>query len=64
MLKRLKKILNTYTDEELEDMDLWVNSKEYIDAIITDDNSINLITSYAEIKINGFIDKERQQRKF
>ena len=59
MLKRLKKILNTYTDEELEDMDLWVNSKEYIDAIITDDNSINLITSYAEIKINGFIDKER-----
>ena len=60
MLKRLKKILNTYTDEELEDMDLWVNSKEYIDAIITDDNSINLITSYAEIKINGFIDKEHQ----
>lgn len=59
MLKRLKKILNTYTDEELEDMDLWVNSKEYIDAIITDDNSINLITSYAEIKINGFIDKEK-----
>lgn len=59
MLKRLKKILNTYTDEELENMDLWVNSKEYIDAIITDYNSINLITSYAEIKINDLIEKER-----
>lgn len=60
MLKRLKKILNTYTDEELEDMDLWINSNNCINAIIVDDNSINLITDDAEIKINDMIDKERK----
>lgn len=60
MLKRLKKILNTYTDEELEDMDLWINSNNCINAIIVDDNSINLITDDAEIKVNDMIEKERQ----
>lgn len=58
MLKRLKKILNTYTDEELEDMDLWINSNNCINAIIVDDNSINLITDDAELKINGVVEKE------
>lgn len=60
MLKRLKKILNTYTDEELEDMDLWINSNNCINAIIIDDNSINLITDDAELKINDMVEKERQ----
>ena len=60
MLNRLKKILNTYTDKELETMDLWVNSNEYVDIIIIDDVNINLITSSAEIKVNDMIDKERQ----
>ena len=57
MLNRLKKILNTYTDKELEAMDLWVNSNEYVDTIIIDDVNINLITSGAEIKVNDMIDK-------
>ena len=26
MLKKLKDILNTYTDEELKELDLWINS--------------------------------------
>ena len=60
MLNRLKKILNTYTDKELEGMDLWINSNEYVDTIIIDDVNINLITSGAEIKVNDMIDKERQ----
>ena len=60
MLNRLKKILNTYTDKELEGMDLWINSNEYVDTIIIDDVNINLITSDAEIKVNDMIDKERQ----
>lgn len=60
MLNRLKKILNTYTDKELEGMDLWINSNEYVDTIIIDDVNINLITSDAEIKVNDMIEKERQ----
>ncbi len=58
MLKRLKAVLNAYTDEELEKMDLWVNSKECVVAMLVDDNDIDLITNSAEIKINGRITKE------
>lgn len=60
MLNRLKKILNTYTDKELEGIDLWINSNEYVDTIIIDDVNINLITSDAEIKVNDMVDKERK----
>ena len=58
MLKKLKAILNSYTDEELEKMDLWVNSTECVVAMLVDDNDIDLITNSAEIKINGRITKE------
>lgn len=58
MLKRLKAVLNAYTDDELEKMDLWVNSTECAVAILVDDNDIDLITNSAEIKINGRITKE------
>ena len=58
MLKRLKAVLNSYTDEELAKMDLWVNSTECAVAILVDDNDIDLITNSAEIKINGRITKE------
>lgn len=60
MLNRLKKILNTYTDKELEGMDLWINSNEYVDTIIIDDVNINLITNNPEIKVNDMIDKARR----
>ena len=58
MLKKLKAILNSYTDEELEEMNLWINSTECAVAILVDDNDIDLITNSAEIKINGRITKE------
>lgn len=58
MLKKLKAILNSYTDKELEKMDLWVNSTECAVAMLVDDNDIDLITNSAEIKINGRITKE------
>ena len=58
MLKKLKAILNSYTDKELEEMDLWVNSTECVVAILVDDNDIDLITTSAEIKINNRITKE------
>lgn len=43
MLKRLRDILNTYSDEELNNMELWVNSNGIVANIIIDDYSINLI---------------------
>ena len=58
MLKRLKAVLNAYTDDELEKMDLWVNSTECAVAMLVDDNDIDLITNSSEIKINGRITKE------
>ena len=58
MLKRLKAVLNAYTDEELEKMDLWVNSKESVVSMLVDNLDIDLITNSAEIKINGSITKE------
>lgn len=58
MIKKLKDILNTYTDEELEDMILWINSSDELSNIIIDENSIDLITSDSEIEINNFITKE------
>ena len=62
MVKRLKAILNSYTDEELEKMDLWVNSTECAVAMLVDDNDIDLITNSAEIKINGRITKESNKQ--
>ena len=58
MLKRLKVILNSYTDDELEEMDLWVNSKECVVSMLVDNLDIDLITNSAEIKINDRITKE------
>ena len=60
MLNKLKDILNTYTTQQLENMDLWVNSSEGIYAIIVDDENIDLITNDSEIKINDYISKERK----
>lgn len=51
MLKKLKDILNTYTDEELKDMDLWINSSVQVDEIIVDEISTNLITDDMRIDI-------------
>ena len=58
MLKKLKAILNAYTDDELKEMDLWGNSTECAVAMLVDGNDIDLITNSAEIKINGRITKE------
>lgn len=44
MLKKLKDILNTYTEDELIQMDLWVNSSWGIDKFVIDDLSIDLVT--------------------
>lgn len=61
MLKKLKAILNSCTDKELEEMDLWVNSTECVVAMLVDNDDIDLITNSAEIKINGAITKESNE---
>ena len=58
MLNKLKDILNTYTDEELNELDLWVDSSYKIEQIIVDEFGINLITNNAEVKVNDFVEKE------
>ena len=51
MLKKLKDILNTYSDEELKDMELWVNSNGTVENIIIDDYSINLIEKNLRVEL-------------
>ena len=58
MLNKLKDILNTYTDEELNELDLWIDSTCKIEQIVVDDYNIVLITNNAEVKINDFVSKE------
>lgn len=58
MLKKLKDILNTYTDNELEELDLWIDSKTKVDSIWVEDYNINLITDEAKVEINNSLDKE------
>lgn len=61
MLKKLRDILNTYTDEELEDMTLWINDTAELKYILFDDDSISLITNGTEIKVNGYITQEGKE---
>ena len=58
MLNKLKDILNTYTDEELKELDLWINSSYEVKQIIVDDYNIDLITNDVDVRINGSISKE------
>lgn len=58
MLKKLKAILNTYTDNELEELDLWIDSRTKVDSIWVEDYNINLITDEAKVEINNSLDKE------
>ena len=58
MIKKLRDILNTYTDQELEAMDIWINSNDKVDSIWIERDDINLITDDANVSINNFIDKE------
>ena len=55
MLNKLKTILNAYSDKELKEIELWVNSSNMVKTIIFDGLSIDLITEDAEIKVNDKI---------
>lgn len=44
MLKKLKYLLNSYKDEELEEMELWIDCKDVIKMIAVENDSLTLIT--------------------
>lgn len=58
MLIRLKYLLNSYSDEKLDEMQLWVNSSDEISNILVDEWSIDLITEDATIEVNEATTKE------
>jgi len=58
VLKQLKGILNSYSDEELEDIGLWINSSLEVGYILVNKNNIDLLTDTIEIKIGGNIEQE------
>lgn len=58
MIKKLKDILNTYTDNELEELVLWIDSRTKVDSIWVEDYNINLITDEAKVEVNNKLDKE------
>ena len=55
MLLKLKRILNAIPDEELEDMELWINAEVEIKAIVVEENAISLITEGKDLRINNMI---------
>lgn len=52
ILKKLKYILNSYTDKELENIDLWIDNTKNIEVIAVDNNAITLITDTNLLKID------------
>ena len=53
MLVRLKYILDSFSDNELENMGLWIDSNDTIKSILVEDDDIVLITDDADLRING-----------
>lgn len=53
VLITLKKILNSMTDKELKEIELWVDNESGIQAIAIDDNAISIFTENAELRVNG-----------
>lgn len=53
VLVRLKYLLNSYSDTELEDMELWIDNDVTIDIIAVDENAISLITDKEKIEVGG-----------
>lgn len=57
-LKHLKRILDAYSDNELEEKEIWINCSDEVSYILVDKNYINFITKNTEIKIDGYIEQE------
>lgn len=44
MLIELKRVLDKYTEEELKDMDLWVDAKDQVRMIVLEESALTLVT--------------------
>ena len=55
MLLKIKRVLNTYTDDELKETALWINNEDIISMIVIEKSSITLVTNKSELKINDKI---------
>jgi hypothetical protein len=53
ILIKLKAILNSLSDEELKEYDLWIDNDTGVELIAVDDNSIVLVTDKEKLKINN-----------
>lgn len=50
ILLKMKRLLNSINDEELKNMDLWINGENKIQILVMDENSILLITDREKLK--------------
>ena len=55
MLKKLKYLLNSYKDEELEEMELWVDCKDIVTMIAVEKDALTIVTEDGvdSLEING-----------
>lgn len=58
MLRQLKYLLNSYNDEKLDKMLLWINSNSEVSNIIVNKEDIDFVTEDFEIKVKIMFDKE------
>lgn len=49
----LKRLLNSIDDEELKEINLWIDNEKGVDVIALDDNAISLITDEDRLSIDG-----------
>lgn len=54
-LIRLKKVLNSIDDEDLKEMDLYIDCESGVQMVAIEENAITLVTDTHKLKIN---DKE------
>ena len=53
VLIKLKRLLNSIDDKELEELELWIDGEHTIDVIALDINSITLVTDSEKLKIDN-----------
>ena len=49
---KLKRLLNSIPDSELDAMELWIDNEKLVELFALDDNAITLITDKSKVKIN------------
>lgn len=55
MLVELKRVLDKYTEEELKEMNLWIDARDEIKMVCIEENAITLVTEegLGKLEIDG-----------